>query len=286
MLPLDNQARNPTASIAPRKVPQRQRKARNGLGAFVKSVLLRAVVPVVLLLVWYYVTEVAKALPSSLLPLPIRVWRTFTQLVANGELAKNTIASLEPIFWANLAALLTAVPLGLLIGLFRPVETLLDSVLTVLRSIPPLAWVPLSILWFGIGAMSVVFITFIAAFFRLLINMIAGAHAIDKLHVRAAQTLGANPGRMLWKVILPSTLPHIFTGFRIGIGASWMSIVAAELVAATSGLGYMIAFYRELLRTDAIAVGVLTIGVIGFAMYFLTRRLENTLLPWRKKEKL
>jgi ABC-type nitrate/sulfonate/bicarbonate transport system permease component len=142
--------------------------------------------------------------------------------------------------------------------------------------------VPLSILWLGIGTLSVVYITFLAAFFAVIINAIAGARAVDKLHMRAALSLGASRRRIITHVVLPTVAPHICTGFRLAIGVSWMSIVAAELVAASSGLGYMIIYYREVLRTDAIIVGMLTIGVIGLAMDLLTRWLERRLMPWRQ----
>jgi ABC-type nitrate/sulfonate/bicarbonate transport system permease component len=128
----------------------------------------------------------------------------------------------------------------------------------------------------------VVFITFLAAFFAVLINTIAGARAVDHLHVRAALSLGAGRRRMMTHVVMPSVAPYIFTAFRIALGVSWMSIVAAELVAASSGLGYMIMYYREVLRTDAIIVGMLTIGVIGLLMDIATRRLELWLMPWRR----
>ncbi|WP_447774195.1 ABC transporter permease [Variovorax boronicumulans] len=269
-----------SASVVPVSA---QGKAKSASQKRLSNLITYAIVPIALLLIWYAATDLTGSVPSALLPAPTRVGKTFVELLQNGELLRNTLASLERIFYANVVALAAAIPIGLMMGLYPPIEKLLDAVLTVLRPIPPLAWVPLSILWFGIGATSVVFITFIAAFFAVLINTIAGARSIDQIHIRAAQTFGASRRRLLRKVILPSVLPYIFTGFRIGIGASWMSIVAAELVAATSGLGYMIAFYRELLRTDAIIVGMLTIGAIGFLMEFLSRRLENHLLPWRRK---
>ncbi len=205
----------------------------------------------------------------------------FGKLVANGELWTHIVASLERIFYANLAALALGVPLGLAMGLYRPVEKMFDGLIGLFRPIPPLAWVPLSILWLGIGTLSVVFITFLAAFFAVLINTIAGARAVDRLHVRAALSLGAGRRRMMTHVVMPSVAPYIFTAFRIALGVSWMSIVAAELVAASSGLGYMIMYYREVLRTDAIIVGMLTIGVIGLMMDLATRRLERWLMPWR-----
>jgi ABC-type nitrate/sulfonate/bicarbonate transport system permease component len=242
----------------------------------------RMILPVALIAVWYVVTEVRPLFHPTLLPSPVAVVNVFIRLVKNGELLRHIIASLERIFYANLGALALGVPLGLAMGLYRPVERLLDGLLSIFRPIPPLAWVPLSILWLGIGTLSVVYITFLAAFFAVVINAIAGARAVDKLHMRAALSLGASRRRIMTHVVLPTVAPHIFTGFRIAIGVSWMSIVAAELIAASSGLGYMIIYYREVLRTDAIIVGMLTIGVIGLAMDLITRWLERRLMPWRQ----
>lgn len=242
----------------------------------------RLILPALLIALWYVFTEIKPLFHPTLLPSPIAVVNIFVRLVKNGELAKHIVASLERIFWANLAALALGVPLGLAMGLYRPVERLLDGLLSIFRPIPPLAWVPLSILWLGIGALSVVFITFLAAFFAVIINAIAGARAVDKLHMRAALSLGASRRRIMTHVVLPTVAPYIFTGFRIAIGVSWMSIVAAELIAASSGLGYMITYYREVLRTDAIIVGMLTIGVIGLLMDLFTRWLEKRLMPWRQ----
>jgi ABC-type nitrate/sulfonate/bicarbonate transport system permease component len=241
----------------------------------------RALLPVVLIAAWYFVTEIRPLFHPVILPSPSSVLRMFQRLLTNGELLRNIVASLERILYANLAALALGVPLGLAMGLYRPVERMFDGLIGLFRPIPPLAWVPLSILWLGIGTLSVVFITFLAAFFAVLINTIAGARAVDQLHVRAAQSLGASRRRMLTHVMLPSIAPYIFTAFRIALGVSWMSIVAAELVAASSGLGYMIMYYREVLRTDAIIVGMLTIGVIGLSMDLATRWLERRLMPWR-----
>jgi ABC-type nitrate/sulfonate/bicarbonate transport system permease component len=203
------------------------------------------------------------------------------QLCASGELLANIWASLLRIFYANAAALLIGVPLGLGMGLYPPFERLCDGLLSLFRPIPPLAWVPLSILWLGIGTLSVVFITFLAAFFAIVVNTIAGAKSIDMKLVRAAESLGADRARLVRKVVLPSVAPAVFTGFRVAIGVSWMSIVAAELIAAPNGLGYMIMYYREVLRTDAILVGMLTIGAIGLVMDFGIRWIEQRLMPWK-----
>jgi ABC-type nitrate/sulfonate/bicarbonate transport system permease component len=237
--------------------------------------------PIALIVAWFAITEIVPLFHPTMLPSPVSVVRQFFRLVANGELLQHIEASLLRIFYANLGALGLGVPIGLAMGLYRPVERLLDGLLSVFRPIPPLAWVPLSILWLGIGTLSVVFITFLAAFFAIVINTIAGARAVDRLHMRAALSLGASKRRIMTHVVLPTVVSYVFTGLRIAIGVSWMSIVAAELIAASSGLGYMITYYREVLRTDAIIVGMLTIGVIGLLMDLATRRLERWLMPWR-----
>jgi ABC-type nitrate/sulfonate/bicarbonate transport system permease component len=260
------------ASVDPTLVPSN--------GWFGRTLQL-IIIPLLLLVAWHLVTAGFGLFPKALLPSPVAVALAFVQLIKSGELFGHIVASLERILYANVSALLLGVPLGLAIGLSRVADRLLSGVLSLVRPIPPLAWVPLSILWFGIGGTSVVFITFLAAFFAVLLNTIAGAGSIDPLLLRAAACLGASPSRTVLRVVLPSVLPYIFTGFRIAIGVSWMSIVAAELIAASSGLGYMISFYREVLRTDAIIVGMLTIGLIGLLMDFGSRWLERRLLPWR-----
>lgn len=249
----------------------------------IKRFGLRLILPTLFVAVWYVFTEVFKPFHPTLLPSPVAVVRFFIKSASSGELAMHTAASLERIFYANLAALGLGVPLGVAMGLSRTVEDLLDGLLSLFRPIPPLAWVPLSILWLGIGTLSVVFITFLAAFFAVLINTLAGARSVDRLHVRAAQSLGASRMRQMSHIVLPTIIPYIFTGLRISIGVSWMSIVAAELIAASSGLGYMIIYYREVLRTDAIIVGMLTIGVIGLLMDMSARWLERWLMPWQQQ---
>jgi ABC-type nitrate/sulfonate/bicarbonate transport system permease component len=264
------------------------RPARGAAGHAAESpwrLLLRVaaviVVPIALLGLWDLSTVLLRIFPKALLPSPGQVVETLIQLARTGELFRNIVASLARVLYANVAALALGVPLGLAMGMSQSIHRLLSGLLSILRPIPPLAWVPLAILWFGIGTTSVVFITFLSAFFAVLLNTIAGAHAVDPILLRAAASLGASRTRIVMGVVLPSVLPYIFTGFRIAIGVSWMSIVAAELIAATSGLGYMISFYREVLRTDAVMAGMLTIGIIGLLMDLASRWLERWLLPWR-----
>ena len=238
-----------------------------------------ALLPVLLIVAWQIATYL-EAYPQALFPQPLRVLDAAHRLILSGELFVHLGDSLRRIAIANLVSIAVAVPLGLLMGRYRVFEEIADGVLNLIRPIPPLAWIPLAILWFGLGEKAVVFITLISAFFAILLNTIAGVHRVDKSLVRAALSLGANQAAVLRYVVLPSTLPHIFTGIRIALGVSWMSIVAAELVAASSGLGFMISYYRELLRSDLILVGMLTIGIVGFLMDRALLLLERQLLPW------
>jgi ABC-type nitrate/sulfonate/bicarbonate transport system permease component len=216
-----------------------------------------------------------------LLPPPEVVLLTAFQSVLSGELVRHVIESLIRIAWANGIAISLGVPLGIFMGLYRPFEQIVDGALNLLRPIPPIAWIPLAILWFGIGQKTVVFITLLAAFFAIVLNTLEGVRGVDRSLVRAALCLGASRWVLIWRVTLPAALPSIFVGIRIAVGVSWMSIVAGELVAATSGLGFMISFYRELLRTDLILTGMAAIGIIGFLMDRGLRGIERKLLPWR-----
>jgi ABC-type nitrate/sulfonate/bicarbonate transport system permease component len=243
--------------------------------------LLRLIVlPLALLAVWEALAR-AGLINTISLPAPSRVWSGAMSSVGSGELLNNTAASLMRIALAILAATAIAVPLGIAMGLSRAFEEVMDGLVNLLRPIPPLAWIPLSILWFGLGEVSVVFITGISAFFALLLNTIAGVRGVERSLLRAAQSLGAKKWTLIFRVVLPAALPSMFTGLRIALGVSWMSIVAAELIASSNGLGYMINYYRELLRPDLIIVGMLVIGIIGFAMDRGLVWLEARLLPWR-----
>jgi NitT/TauT family transport system permease protein/taurine transport system permease protein len=150
----------------------------------------------------------------------------------------------------------------------------------ILRPIPPLAWIPLSILWFGIGDAQNQFIIFLGMFFPILINTIVGVKNVDPNLVRAARSLGAPEYKVLSRIILKGSLPQIITGVRIGLGVGWMALVAAELVGANSGLGFLINDARSMLRTDTIVVGMLTIGLVGLLIDTAIRTLGRKFLPW------
>ncbi len=181
------------------------------------------------------------------------------------------------------AALAAGIPLGLLMGRSWRLRLLVNPFVEILRPIPPLAWVPLAILWLGIGDGSAVFLIFLGAFFPILLNTVAGVLSIDRGVIEAALILGASRRDLFLKVLAPGALPATITGVRIAVGVGWMTLVAAEFTGVKSGygLGYMIMTARDIQRADLIVAGMFVIGLIGFAMDALIRAAERRLLHWR-----
>ena len=165
----------------------------------------------------------------------------------------------------------------------RIVNALLGPLVDFFRPIPPLAWIPLSIVWFGITDAQNEFIIFLAAVFPIVLNTMEGVRDVDRQLIRASRTLGANPLTIITTVILPAALPSMFVGFRSATGIAWMALVAGELVAATSGLGFLISQGRMLFRSDFIIVGMLVIGLIGIVLDGLVRLIQRIIMPWKEK---
>lgn len=237
----------------------------------------------VVILAWQFASKVW--IPSIdphmavLMPAPTTIAVTAAGMIASGELLFHMMASLKREAVAFLLAA-SAIPLGIAMGWWRLVYNQVNPIMEILRPIPPLAWIPLSILWFGIGDEQNEFIIFLGMFFPILVNTIVGVKNIDPNLVRAARSLGAPEHKVLARVVLKGALPQIITGVRIGLGVGWMALVAAELVGASSGLGFLINDARSMLRTDTITVGMLSIGVIGLLIDTAIRLLSRRLLPW------
>ena len=213
--------------------------------------------------VWWAVVLIAKP-HMSLLPSPWLTAQTFIQLMASGELPKDAAYSVCRVLAAWSLAASVAVPLGFAMGRWDKLASVLDPVVELFRPISPLAWIPLAILWFGIDEGGKVFVIFIGAFFPILLNTIAGARNIDPVLISAGRILGCKGDASLFrKVVLPASLPQVIVGLRISFGTGWAAIIAAELVAARSGLGYLISNGMEVLRSDFVLVGMVTIGILG-----------------------
>jgi ABC-type nitrate/sulfonate/bicarbonate transport system permease component len=229
----------------------------------------------VIIAIWQTVVIVMQP-HVSLLPSPWLTAQTFVSLTASGELPHHVMVSLTRVGTAWLLAAALAVPLGLLMGRSRRIERIVDPFVELFRPISPLAWIPLAILWFGIGETGKIFIIFIGAFFPTLLNTIAGVKSVDPVLIRAGQVLGCTTEQALFrKVILKAAMPQIIVGLRVSFGAGWMAIIAAELVAANSGLGYLIADGMEIMRSDHVLVGMVVIGVLGFLFDLGFRKLDQ-----------
>ncbi len=242
--------------------------------------LIRVVLPylyaaIAIIAVWQGVVTLTSA-HVAILPPPALAAQTFIELVASGEIFIHIRASLSRVIAAWGLSALVAVPLGLAMGRWRRFENIVDPVVELFRPISPLAWIPLAILWFGISETGKIFIIFVATFFPILLNTVSGVKGVDKVLIRAGQVLGCEDEWSLFrKVILPAAMPTIIVGFRIAFGTGWAAIIAAELVAAQSGLGYLIADGMEILRSDLVMVGMAVIGVLGVLIDSVFRIISN-----------
>jgi len=236
--------------------------------------------------VWWGVTAAGLVKPLFL-PGPDAVIAQFltvaTQGYVDATLAQHLGASLARVFTALVASALVAIPAGFAIGLSPVGRGILDPLLELLRPIPPLAYLPLIIIWFGIGEVSKVVVIGVAMLAPIAISTAAGVKSVAPDRLDAARSLGATRTQLLRYVILPSALPDILTGIRIALGAGWTTLVAAELVAATRGLGFMIQSAAQFLVTDVVIMGILVIAGVAFLLEALVRLFERAFVPWRGK---
>ena len=198
-----------------------------------------------------------------------------------GELLGNTLISLWRVLVGFCIAAVSGVFLGIIIGWWPRARDLLEPVIEILRPIPPLAWIPLAMLWFGLGFKPAVFLIWLGAFFPILLNTVLGIEGTPKNLIEVAKTLGANSWQILFKVGVPSATPSIMAGLRIGIGIGWMCLVAAELTGSNSGLGYMIMYYYSTMEAAKTVAGMLMIGIVGYLAFIGLKKLEDRMLFWR-----
>jgi NitT/TauT family transport system permease protein len=200
----------------------------------------------------------------------------------SGELFGDTWSSFHRVFIGCLIGGVLALPLGLIMGASTKVYDYFNPVVQILRPIPPIAYIPLSILWFGLGNPPAIFLIALGAFFPILMNTIVGVRAVDSIYIRAASNMGANKYVMFTQIILPAATPYILSGIRIGIGTGFICMIVAEMIAVNSGLGYRILEAREYFWSDKIIAGMFSIGLLGLAIDVVVDRLNNYLLRWHR----
>ncbi|MCR3903182.1 taurine ABC transporter permease TauC [Aeromonas hydrophila] len=237
-----------------------------------------------LLALWWLVARLGLISPLFLPP-PAQVLQQFATLAGpqgfmDATLWQHLAASLQRILIALAAATLCGVTVGLAMGLSPTLRGMLDPLIELYRPVPPLAYLPLMVIWFGIGETSKVLLIYLAIFAPVAMATLAGVQGAKQVRLRAARALGANRWQVLWYVIVPGALPDILTGLRIGLGVGWSTLVAAELIAATRGVGFMVQAAGEFLATDVVLAGILVIALIAFTLELGLRTLQRRLTPW------
>ena len=214
---------------------------------------------------------------SELFPKPLDVARGLAELARKGLLVKYVVASLFRVTWGFLLAALVGVPFGLWLGWHPLARAALNPLVQAFRPISPIAWIPVAILWFGVSDAAPVFLIFLASVFPIATSAMAAVQNVQTVHIRAARNFGLTRGQLFRRVILPATLPQIVTGLRIALGVAWLVVVAAEMIAVNSGLGYLIIDARNAgRRYDLVVAGMVLIGVIGWLLDVLMRQVERS----------
>jgi sulfonate transport system permease protein len=252
---------------------------KSRIGKISYNIFLKLLAPVLLILVWY-VASAAGVLNANILPSPVRVFQTLIKLITNGKLGQGLVVSGLRVIRGFAIGAVIGIVLGVLMGLSKTLNKILSSLVSIFRPIPMIAWIPLLIMWLGIGEESKVAVIIIGALWPVLLNTISGILSVDKKLLEVAQVLEKGKKEILFNVILPSAWPSIITGIRLGISTAWTCVVAAEMIAASSGIGYMIAYARELSQPDVVLVGVFTIGLVGLLIDFIIMRIQKRLLRW------
>ncbi len=237
----------------------------------------------VLIAAWAVATRLQVVSPVFM-PSPLAVARKFVAVSVDGSsnatLLQHTLASLWRVFAALALAIATAVPLGVLTGLNRTARAIADPLIEFYRPVPPLAYLPLIVIWCGIGEPSKILLIWLAIFAPLTIATQQGVRRVKASRLRGAQALGATRWQLIRYIIVPSAAPDVLTGIRISLGVGWSVLVAAELIAATRGLGFMIQSAAQFLETDVVVMGIVVIALIAAAFEWGLRRLQKALVPW------
>lgn len=214
---------------------------------------------------------------STLFPRPPDVALALVELVQKGLLFKYIVASLFRVTWGFTLAVVAGVPFGLMLGWSRGAQKAFNPMIQALRPISPIAWIPLAILWFGVSDAAPVFLIFLASVFPITVSTVAAVRTVPSVHLRVARNFGLTGARLFLRVILPAALPQIITGLRIALGIAWLVVVAAEMIAVNSGLGYLIIDARNAgKRYDLVVAGMVVIGLIGYLLDLLMRQAERS----------
>ncbi|HNH36540.1 MAG TPA: ABC transporter permease [Rhodocyclaceae bacterium] len=247
----------------------------------VKRAVLISAPWVLLVVLWYGIRESGLFNPA-LVPAPHAVLAKFGELI-QGRLPTDMLMSTRRVFTGVLLGITAAVPVGFCLGWYKGLRTFVDPVINFFRALPPIALIPLVIVYFGIGETAKTVILFYASFFAGVIVMYEGIAQVNPIYVKVSRTLGATDMEIFTRVIVPLTVPHILTAIRVALGVAWATLVAAELIAAQQGLGAMIQDASAFFQLDTIYVGIISIGTIALVMDMLLRLATNKLVAWQER---
>jgi len=237
------------------------------------------------LVVWFVLTTLTGTISPARFASPAEVWSAWLQITTQGyadaRLWRHIVQSCMLVLFGFLVAVAVGVPLGLAMGWSKRAEAFINPVFLLLRPIPPLAWIPLAIVWLGLGNAAKIMVIFVAAFVPSVINTYAGVRSMEPHLLEASAMLGAKRFAFIREVLVPGALPHIFTGLRLSLQASWTTLVAAELVGALYGLGQVLSAAAQDIFPAMIVVGMVSVGVCGGVMTWLLGRVEKRAMPWR-----
>jgi len=245
-----------------------------------RQIALNVLGVIIFLVLWELSPYLVPGLDDLLFPPPSDVVVIVRDMILSGELLKHTYVSVLRAIAGFIAGSVLGVLLGVLMGRLESLNHLLDPVLQAFRSIPAIAFVPLAIIWFGLGEASKVFLIAFGAFFPVWINTMVGVKSIPVIYARSAASLGARPDQIMFRVVLPAATPFIIAGLRLATAVALVVLVAAELVGASSGLGYLISYSHLVFRVDIMFVGLITLGVLGFLTDRLFLLVMSRLFPW------
>lgn len=265
------------------KEPSRVGLAQAGTRAAILRRLLLLPSPWIAIAALWYAIAASGVINPGLVPTPLQVGARFWDLLVHGGLAFDVLISAERVTLGVALGIVCAVPVGFAVGWYRHIRSFVDPLINFFRALPPIALIPLVIVYFGIGELAKVVILFYASFFAGVIVMYEGVGQISPIYVRVARTLGATDGEIFRKVIVPLTVPHLLTALRVALGVAWATLVAAELIAARRGLGAVIENASSFFQLDTIYVGIICIGFVALAMDLVLRTVARRLVSWQDR---
>lgn len=245
-----------------------------GLGIFNYIAL-----PVIIVIFWISATK-NELFSPVILPSIAMVFTSLISQISSGQIFQDVLISLSRVMQGYGIGLILGVFMGTLMGISGSTNKFFSGTFDAIRQIPPLAWIPLVILWFGIGETSKVILIAKASFFPILLNTISGIKSTPKAYIEVAKLYNKNSWKIFRQIYLPYALPNIFVGLRLGLSSAWMTVIAAELIASTSGIGYRINDARNLLQSDVVITGIIVVGLLGVIMDRILDRILRELTPW------